>query len=91
VIVTLPFAVPVAKPPAVIAAIEVLELLQTTDDVMSFPKLSMASNCNWEPGAIVGLAGVTVIDVTVLPPVDRPPVGWTPVPERLIVAGDFVA
>ncbi len=73
VIVMLPFVIAVAKPPTVIVAIEVLELPQLTDDVISFPELSTALNCNWEPGAILGLAGVTVIDVIVLVLVDWPP------------------
>jgi hypothetical protein len=40
-----PSAIPVANPADVIDAIEESELLQTTDEVMSFPKLSMAVNC----------------------------------------------
>ena len=64
-IVTLPFAIPVANPLAVIVAMEPSELAQTTDEVTSLPRLSTALNCNSEPMASVGLAGVTVIDVTV--------------------------
>lgn len=43
-IVTAPSASPVAMPSAVTDAIEGSELLQITDEVMSFPRLSMAVN-----------------------------------------------
>jgi hypothetical protein len=85
VIVTLPSAIVVANPAAVMVALEGSELLQRTADVISFPKLSVALNCKWTPGAIVGSAGVTVIDVTALPPAD-----WTPVPDRSIVTGELL-
>jgi len=45
VIVTFPSAIPVAIPAAVIVAFELSEESQATDDVMSFPMLSMALNC----------------------------------------------
>jgi hypothetical protein len=44
-------------------AIEESELLQTTDDVMSFPKLSTAVYCTRAPTEVVWIAGVTVIVV----------------------------
>jgi hypothetical protein len=44
-IVATPSATPVANPVAVIDTIELFELLQITDDVMSFPRLSVALNC----------------------------------------------
>ena len=40
-----PSAIPVANPADVLDVIEESEMLQTTDDVMSFPKLSIAVNC----------------------------------------------
>lgn len=72
--VTSPSASAVANPPVVIVAMDVLELAQTTVDVMSFPKLSIALNCNCDPGTMIGSKGVTVIEVA------APPLGdWFPV------------
>jgi hypothetical protein len=61
-----PSALPVASPKDVIDAIEESELFQTTDDVMSFPKLSTALYCTSPPIEVVRLFGVTVIEVTVV-------------------------
>ena len=44
-IVAVPFARPMANPLAEIETIEESELLQTTDEVTSFPRLSIAWNC----------------------------------------------
>jgi hypothetical protein len=80
--VTVPVAIPVAKPSAAIDTTEESELLHTTDEVMSFPRLSTALNCTWVPLGTVWLDGVTVMEVI-----------WdcTPAPDRLMFKGEFAA
>jgi hypothetical protein len=46
-----PFAIPVTNPADVLDAIEESELLQATDDVMSFQKLSVAQHRFFMVGA----------------------------------------
>ena len=47
--VALPSATPIASPVAEMVTIEESELLQLTDEVTSFPRLSMAWYCTWFP------------------------------------------
>src|SRR3990172_9356972 len=77
VIVVGPTATLVARPPLSIVAFVLSDESHTTDAVMSFVLLSeylpVALNCRDAPRAMLGLVGVTVIEVRVAPSPPPPP------------------
>jgi hypothetical protein len=77
-----PPASPAANPLDEMDTIEGSELLQTTEEVTSLPRLSTALNCNWPPTGTVWFAGDTVMEVIV---------GWTPAPDKPMTVVGFAA
>src|SRR5579871_2865800 len=91
-IVLVPTATPVAKPPVVIVAVEVVPEAHVTDPVRFCVLLSLnvpvAVNCCVRPFAIDGFTGVTAIDCKVGGPDDRTRFTAEPAPTGVPATGD---